>query len=151
MGLRLKFIKYIAKEQRGMSLIEMLIALMLLAVAGIAFLSGLTTLFQGVLVSQRSVTMESLAKSELEYVKSLDYVSTEAPWNYQLPSSPPSWDTGRTLPDGCESYTVAVSAVRLDPANDGTATDDGLQQITVSVTREGGRTLTLSGYKVRQE
>jgi prepilin-type N-terminal cleavage/methylation domain-containing protein len=142
-------------DQRGMSLIEVTIALAIMALAGVAFLAGMTTMFKGVLVSQNSVTLESLAKMELEYVKGVEY--TNADWNYQLPSNPPSsnppsWDPTHSLPPGYDGYTVQVEAERL-PDHD---PDDGLQKITVTVSHivdsAGNKTvLTVSGYKVKPQ
>lgn len=136
-------------DQRGMSLIEVTVALAILALAGVAFLAGMTTMFKGVMVSQNRVTLESLAKREMEYVKGAEY--TDATWIYQLPSNPPSWDLARTLPPGYDGYTVQVNAVCLPDHNP----DDGLQQITVTVSHAdaAGRvtSLTVSGYKVKQQ
>jgi len=135
-----RFVKFMSGNQRGMSLVEILVALALLGIAGIAFLSGLTTLFQGVMVSQRSVTMEGLAKSQMEYAKSQPYDNINNPPEYLSLDSVPA------------NYTVVVSAERVETTpGGGTSNDTGLQQITVTVTRDEGRTLVLSGYRARQE
>ena len=45
-------------------------------------------------------------------------------------------------------YDVTIAASRLDPKNDGTGNDDGIQQIVVSVLQNGETKLTVTDYKV---
>ncbi len=132
--------------QRGMTLIEVLIALAILAAVAVVFLLGLTTSSRGVMVSQKSVSAESLAKSELEYVKSFSTTNYRAAeWAYQLPSNPPQWEPGRTLPEGYSGYSVEVTASFVPGHNP----DDGIQKITVIVKQGGTPALTLVGYNVK--
>jgi type II secretory pathway pseudopilin PulG len=126
-----------------MTLIEILVALGILAAVAVVFLLGMTTSSKAVMVSQKSVASESLAKSEVEYVKSVAYLN--APWTYELPSNPPSWAPTHSLPDGYAGYSVQVDAALVP----GHTTDDGLQRITVAVTRDGETAFTLVGYKVK--
>jgi prepilin-type N-terminal cleavage/methylation domain-containing protein len=128
--------------ERGMTLIEVLVALGILAAVAIVFLVGMATSSRAVIVSQESVASESLAKSEMEYVKSVTYLN--ATWNYDLPSNPPSWDPTHSLPSGYSGYTVQVDAVLVP----GHTTDDGIQRITVTVTYNGEPAFTLVSYKV---
>ncbi len=143
-------------SQRGFGLIEVIIALALLGVVGIAFLGALATASSGIAVSDKRATAESLARSEMEYAKSHYYSS--APWSYEVPlppgwpeeSLPDWWDTENphTLPDGYENYTATVVASRLDPEGDGLGNDDGLQKITITITfLEEGTVTVLEGYK----
>jgi prepilin-type N-terminal cleavage/methylation domain-containing protein len=125
--------------ERGMTLIEVLIALAILAAVGVVFLLGMTISSKGVMVSQERVAAESLAKSELEYVKSVTYQN--APWSYQLPSGHPSWDPTHSLPDGYDGYSVLVDAESVNGK-------DNIQQITVDVRHNGETAFTLVGYKV---
>jgi len=135
--------------ERGMTLIEVLVALGILAAVAVVFLLGMTTSSKAVMVSQKSVAVDSLAKSELEYVKSLDELPYAPPseplWWYQLPGNPPTWDLGRTLPDGYSGYSVEVSGHSLG----GAYLPEEIQKITVTVTR-GEDTFTLEGYKVNR-
>jgi type II secretory pathway pseudopilin PulG len=126
-----------------MTLIEVLVALGILAAVAVVFLLGMTTSSKAVMVSQKSVAAESLAKSELEYVKSVAYEDAE--WEYQLPSSPPSWDPTHSLPNGYDGYSVQVNAAFVP----GHVTDDGIQRITITVTYNGEPAFTLTGYKVK--
>jgi prepilin-type N-terminal cleavage/methylation domain-containing protein len=148
------------RKQSGFTLIEVIIALGLLGVIGIAFLGTLATSSSGIIVSDERATAESLARSEMEYVKSHDY--GVAPWSYELPlpndwpeeSLPGWWDTEEphTLPEGYQNYTALVVASRLDPKGDGTSSDDGLEKITITITfledtSDEKTVITLEGYE----
>ncbi len=141
------------RKQRGFGLVEVIIALGLLGVIGIAFLGALATASGAIIVSDKHATAESLARSEMEYVKSQEY--SNAPWSYELPSGtspteqfPDWWDGSHTLPIGYEDYTATIMASRLDPQGDGVGNEDGLQKITVTITfLEDDTVITLEGYK----
>jgi prepilin-type N-terminal cleavage/methylation domain-containing protein len=141
------------RGERGMTLIEILIALAIMAIAVIAFLAGLTTALRGVTVSDRSVTMEGLAKGELEYVKSAVY--TAAPWEYQLPDDPPEWDLDHALPAGYTGYSAQVNACQMADFDPSYAPEDKVQQITVVITHvdTGGRvtSIAVTGLKAVRE
>jgi prepilin-type N-terminal cleavage/methylation domain-containing protein len=138
-------------SQLGMTLIEVLVALGILAAVAVVFLVGMSTSSKAVMVSQESVATDSLAKSELEYVKSVPY--TELPsdplfdplWEYQLPDNPPTWDLGRTLPAGYSGYSVEVSGYSVGVAYP----PEEIQKIKVIVKHNGDEVLTLVGYKVK--
>jgi prepilin-type N-terminal cleavage/methylation domain-containing protein len=128
--------------ERGLTLIEILVALGILAAVAVIFLVGMETSSKAVMVSQERVTADSLAKSQMEYVKSQLY-DADYPPVYGL-------DPDISIPQG---YGIAVTAERWDPVNDVLSTDDtGLQKITVTITRDGEPepVLTVVGYKVNR-
>lgn len=131
----------ILRGERGMSLIEVLIALAILAIAGIAFLSGLIMTSQGVMVSQNRLGLESLAKSQMEYIKSQPYSD-----NLTVPYSELA-----DIPDG---YSINILSQILNQDDD-PEDDDGIQQVTVTISLVdvGGnvKSLTVSDYKVKME
>ena len=63
------------RGQEGVSLLETVIALALLGIIGATFLGGLTTASKGTMLSQEMVVAESLAKSQVEHIKSQEYIS----------------------------------------------------------------------------
>ena len=143
------------KNEKGFTLIEVIVALALLGIISIAFLGALATASKAIVIADERATAESLARTEMEYVKSQDY--SVAPWDYELPSTPPSWDATHALPEGYDGYTVNVSAVLLhDTDGDGDIDDDdfddGIQKITVTVKHleELKEVLTLEDYKVER-
>jgi len=127
-------------RESGFSLIEILVALGILAAVAVVFLLGMSTSSKAVMVSQKAVAVESLAKSQMENIKS---------WEYDYTNNPPDYNAARlTEPTG---YGINIAAQRLNanPTNDPNE-DDGLQQITVTVTHGGETVFTLVGYKVNR-
>jgi type II secretory pathway pseudopilin PulG len=119
-----------------MTMIEVVIALGIMAAVAVIFLVGMTTSSRAVIVSQEQVTGESLAKSQMESIKQQDYrVSLQYD---KLVLSQEDINAG---------YDIVITAERLNPRGDAEATDDGLQKITVTVTRAGNTVFTLEGYK----
>jgi prepilin-type N-terminal cleavage/methylation domain-containing protein len=125
--------------ERGLTLIEILVALGILAAVAVVFLLGMTTSSKAVMVSQERVAVDSLAKSQMENIKS---------WPYD-DNDPPNYEAAKLsdLPDG---YDITIFAVRLDPDEDGLDDDDGLQEITVEVIRNGELSFELVSYKVNR-
>jgi len=124
---------------RGLTLIEVIVALGILAAVAAVFLVGISISSKGVMVSHQSVTGESLAKSQMEAIRS---------WPYDETNNPPDYQAAKLtdIPDG---YDIEILAERLDPKNDGTANDDGIQEITVTVTNKGETAFIMEGYKVK--
>ena len=115
----------------GMTLVGTLVAMALLGAVGVAFLGGLGTASRTALVANEQATAESLVRSEVEYVKRCPYQydATQYPVNPEL-TIPSSW---------------AVPPPVVAPVH---ATDDGLQQVTVTVRRNGATVLSIVVYKV---
>jgi len=124
-----------------MTLVETLVALAIFGLVAGVFLGGLYVSSKSVMVSQERVAAESLAKSQMEYIKSQDYDDDA--------HNPPQYDklNDEDIPDG---YDVVITAARLNPKNDGTDNDDGLQSITITVTHNGDGVFTLVDYKVNR-
>ncbi len=144
------------KNEKGFTLIEVIVALALLGIISIAFLGGLATASKAIIIADERATAESLARSQMEYVKSQVY--SIAPWAYELPlhtpsnppPDPPSWWVTNTpaLPEGYDGYTVNVDAEPLYDPDDGSILD-GIQKIIVTVEHPDGETvIILEDYKV---
>lgn len=128
------------KNQKGQSLIEVLIALAILGIVAVSFLTALAMASTAVIVSDEQTTAESLARSELEYVRSQTFSAN--PWSYAVSttsystsSSYPSWwdsDNPHTIPPEYQGYSVVSSAEGYDANGDG-AYDTGIREITCRV------------------
>ncbi len=120
------------KDERGFSLIETLIAIALLGIIGVAFLSGLSTASKVLFITDERETAKNLAESQMENVKDQVY-EYDDPQSYEQPDTPST-----DYPD----YTISINADPLHPA------DDGIQKITVVIKHHGKEVITLEGYKV---
>jgi prepilin-type N-terminal cleavage/methylation domain-containing protein len=111
--------------QKGMTLIEVLIAIAILGMIAVPFLTALSTSSRGIIIADERTTAESLVRSEIEYVKSQGYKATG---NYTDIAD-------ADIPVGF--YVYLVNVTELMP---------GLQKITVTVERDGEVVLTTSTY-----
>lgn len=146
-----------------MTLIEVLVALALFSIIAIVFLSGLTVAARAVLIGDVRTTAESLARAQMEYIKSQNY--TDPRWGYELTSLAracryedgeqqcPNWwsndpETPPRLDDRYHAYTVTTEAEPLheDPEDPDSPVLDGIQKITVIVSHDGKVVFTLEGY-----
>ena len=136
-GLR-KYVRLsrLADGERGFAMVEVLVALALIGLAGVCFLSSLNTVSESTITADVQGTADSLAASQMEYVLSQDYDDTANPPQYAFLSDIP------------ENWSVSVKAERLDPENDSTDDDDGIQEIFVAVDYGIERVVTLTSRKV---
>ena len=122
-------------SETGVTLIETLVALALIGIISVAVLSGLATAAKATFIADERATAESLARSQMEYVKALDYVEyIDGATEY----SPAPIPNGADYSD--YSVTIAVQPVH--------AIDDGIQKITITVNHDGTAVLTVDNYKV---
>ena len=133
-------------SQLGMTLIEVLVALGILAAVAVVFLLGMATSSKAVMVSQKSVATESLAKSQMEYIKSQPYIKV-AEYNPNDPAK--RYELINIDPDlVAQGYAIAISSPQdvISPPVPGS---ENIQRITVTVTRNEVTAFTLVGYKVK--
>ena len=128
----------LGSNSRGLGLVEVIVALAILGLISAAFLNGLSTSLNAVVISDEGSTALALAQGQMEYVKNQDYDDI---------NNPPHYSENASLTPA--DYTVEISASRLDPESDGTGDDDGLQQITIIIRRQGSEIFTLVDYLVK--
>jgi len=113
--------------QKGTTLIEVLIAIAILGMIAVPFLTALSTSSRALIIADERTTAESLVRSQMEYVKSQEY---DANGTYAEIAD-------ADIPVG---YDVYLNVTKLMP---------GLQEITVTVERDNDKlVLTTSTYKV---
>ncbi len=67
-------LKILGGNEAGIGIIETLIALALLGIIAVGFLSGLGTASKAIIIADERTTAESLARSQMEYAKNLTYI-----------------------------------------------------------------------------
>lgn len=145
-----KKIVFTTGEQRGVTLLETLIALALLGIFGVAFLAAISTSSITMANVEKKVTIENLARAQMEYIKNIEscpYIN----YIYGPPDTPPDYQTLDEL-DPTDPYAIAiptgysinVTAVALHQP------DGGIQKVTTTILREGESLLVVEGYKVNR-
>ena len=122
------------RGEKGFSLIEVLVAVALVGLISVALIVALATASKVLIIADERTTAESLARSQMEYIKIQPYDDFNEPPEYAQLSLP--------------TYDIEVTAERLDPEGDGSGDDDGLQKITVTVEHHDKEIVTLEGYRV---
>jgi len=115
------------KSQKGFSLIEVLVSVMILAMIGLSFLSALDTGARATLIMDERATARNLAGNQMEYVKSQDYTAS-----YTAP-----------IPSG-KDYVGYSANIIAEPLHDA----DDIQKITVTIEHDNKVVTTLEAYKV---
>ena len=121
------------KNQQGFSLIEILMALVILGTAGVGFLSGIKTVYETVPVTDQENIALSIAENQMEYIRIQPY---EHSGKYKIISN---------IPPG---YSISTPmAGFMDPEDDGYDDDDSLQKITVVVHYKDEPVTALEAFK----
>ena len=120
------------RRELGITFLETAIALAILGAVSVSFLNGLTSTSKSVFIVDERTTAESLAQSQMEWVKNASYS-----YNATSYSAAP-------IPTG-RDYLNYSTVVSVEPLH---TPDDGIQKITVSIQRSGKDVYLLQGYKV---
>lgn len=124
------------RHETGDSLIELLIALAIISISLSVFVLSLSTGALGVRNSDRLTTANNLVLSQLETIKGTDYVTgtlgypTIDAGNYTLIQELAYWNGTTFTPN---------------PGD-----DQGMQQITVTISYNGANLVSVSNYKVNR-
>jgi len=124
--------------ETGQSLVEVLVAVAIVALGLVIIIAALSTGSVGVRVANDRVTAENLARSQLELIKDAAY--RPDPTASPYPTVSP-----------IQGYTVTVMIEYwVAPGGPFTTTvrNDGLQKAAISVAGSGGTLIQLEGYKV---
>ncbi len=133
-----------AREQSGIMLIDTVVALTLLGIFGVVFLSAISTSTKTMASIEDKVNVDNLVRAQMEYTKNTNSSPYDSvpPYNYQtLDQLDPGNPYAITVPGG---YSINVAAAALHNP------DDGIQEITVTIYRNGISELITKGYKVNR-
>ena len=113
------------KSEKGITLLETVISLALLAIIGLAFLSGLATTSTSRALAEERVNAKILAEAQMENLKKQDYTD-----NYTL-----------LTPVGFDGYSTNLTV------------EDyyyNLQKITVAIIHNSDQVFSLESFKVKR-
>jgi len=119
-------------SEKGFAFIETVVALALLGIIAVAFLSGLATSSKATVITNDKITAVSLAQTQIEWVKKADYVYEAT--GYSAAPIPSIQDY--------IGYSVQIDSAPLN------SPDDGIQKITVTVKYWDEDALQSDVYKV---
>ena len=127
-------------DERGVSLVEVLVAVTIMGLTFTAIVGGLTASVVGSGIQQRQATADTILRSYGEVVKAGAYVDCAGPAAYE-----PA-DVGYVVPDGFSAEVSTVSYWHEDPVDPSTGSfgssctsDEGLQRLTLEVVTDDGR------------
>lgn len=142
--------KGLHKNQKGFTLIEVLVGIALIGIIASAFLFAIATAGKANIIADERATAESLARSQFEYIKKQAYILTDEngeviydklgdiPQHYEIWS----YDREGTIVE----YIIGVP---WDSQNyEATTTDIGLQRIFLVIKHNGKVVLEIEEYKV---
>jgi Tfp pilus assembly protein PilV len=122
-------IRRLVRDQRGLGLVEALVAVAILGTSVVAFVVALSTGMIAIGEQDEQVVAQGLAQTQLEYTKS--YAYNPGASTYPVVAAPPG-------------YMVNVGVGPVPDAG------PDIQKITVTVLRGGQNVLTLQDYKVNR-
>ena len=136
--------KKVRSRQKGFLLIEILVGLALLGAITVALLNGMSTAFKGISVSQERVAAESLAKSQIEYIKVQDYVLV-ADYN---PNDPANRYELIDIPADLLSagYSIEINTPQIVTSSNETGFE--LQSVNVTIKRSEQGKLIITFYNL---
>lgn len=117
------------RNERGIGLAESLVAIAIIGITAVAFMTALSTGALAVRESDQEAVAQQLGRTQLEYLKSLPYDATGA--TYPTVDTPPG-------------YTISLET------DASIYTDTDIQELTVTIYRDSESILTVAAYKVKR-
>lgn len=136
------------KNQDGASLVEVLVAVAIVGLTAVIFLTALANSVDTSVLTEEKSTALSIAEAQLEYTQNQPYDDINDPPVYPLLSDDPDWQKQYPGYSITGDEIIDPIAQRADPRGDGYLNDDGLQIVTIVVRNsEGDVKARLQAYK----
>jgi len=116
----------VTQNEKGLGLVESVVAVAIAGVTVAAFVTALSTGSIAVAELDQEVVAQGLARTQLEFIKGSAY------------------DTSYSSVDTPDGYTISIDVDAIP------GTDNDIQKITVTISRDGGEILTVEDYKVNR-
>ena len=125
------------QDERGLGLVESIVAVAIVGTAVVSFVVAMSSGTIAVREGEEEMVAQGLAQTQLEYVKGYSYDSEAITY--------PTVDEleGYNIPEG---YNISV---KVDYVSD-TDNDTDIQEITVTISRDGEDILAVEDYKVNR-
>ncbi len=120
-----------SRRESGATLIETLVALAILGTVIITFLSGIYGSSKAAILADVRATAQSLAQTQMEYTQNATY----DPYATWYPPAP--------IPSG-KDYVGYSATINATPVH---GSEDGIQKITITISRSGIGIIQMEGYK----
>ena len=117
------------RDEKGLTMVESVVTIAIVGVTVVAFAIALSTGSLAVNESDQEVMVQSLARTQLEYIKGYPY--------------DPEATTYPTV-NTTDNYSISVAVTSIPD------TDANIQKITANISREGQVILTVEDYKVNR-
>ena len=117
------------QDEKGVALVESLVAVAILGTTVVALIISLATGSIAIRETDQEVVVQSLARTQLEYIKGYTYDPDAT--TYPTVSTPPG-------------YTISVGVSSTPDA------DPDIQKVTANISRDGELILTIEDYKVNR-
>ena len=134
------------KNEKGSTLIEIVIAIALMGIIASGFLMALSGSSKAIILADERTTAESLARSQLEYVKNQTYIYynvAHAVYGEITPS-----DSNYSIDFTTVPFAPATGVPYSDLGGGLFAGDDGIQKLRVIISHNTKPVITLESYKV---
>ncbi len=135
---------YLKRPRRAFTLVEVLVAVAILAIVAVGLLAALGGASKVLLKADTRETARDLAEAQMEYVQNLSY-KTADPAGVAV-----FYDKIPDLSTRYPGYDLEIQASRVDKGL-GILADTGLQEIAVVVDQGSTQVFTLRGMKVNRE
>jgi len=125
------------RQERGAILVEELVTVAVIGLGLSILVAMIATGAIGVRIIDDQVKAEFIARSQLELIKDAPYEADPVSSPYPTPLLVPGYSSALTIRYWDASTTSFTTAVR----------NDGLQELTVTVSRNGSQLVSLTGFK----